>query len=130
MDYQLHVQPLTPLERLHVRDVLQDRWREQVRQITLLSLARYDRDDPDGSAPPDAPAQGMSLDAAIDRARARLEELEQAMRRLDDRTYGLCRRCDQPIGFPRLAETPEATVCDDCSREVAVLSRSGDVSVA
>jgi len=130
MDHQLHAQPLTPLERLQVRDVLQDRWREQIQQITLLSLARYERDDPGGSAPPETPAQGTSLDAAIDRARARLEEFEQAMRRLDGPSYGFCWRCGEPIGFPRLAETPEATACDGCSAAAAARSRSDDVSVA
>jgi RNA polymerase-binding transcription factor DksA len=130
MDHQLHAQPLTPLERLQVRDALQDRWREQVRQITLLSLARYERDDPDGSAPVATPTQGPSLDASIDRARARLEALEQALRRLDNRSYGACRRCGEPIAFLRLAETPDATVCGRCSREVAAPSGPDDLSVA
>jgi RNA polymerase-binding transcription factor DksA len=130
MDHQLHAQPLTPLERLQVRDTLQDRWREQVRQITLLSLARYDRKDPEGSAPLETLGRATSLDAAIDRARALLEELEHAMRRLDNRTYGSCRRCGELIGFPRLAQKPEASVCDDCSRQVSALGRSDDVSVA
>jgi RNA polymerase-binding transcription factor DksA len=130
MGLDVHPQQLTPLERLQLRDALQDRWREQVRQITLLSLARYDREESYASAPLATPAQGPSLDAAIDRARVRLDALEQAMRRLDNRSYGSCGRCGEPIGFPRLAETPEATVCDRCSREGAPLSRSDDVSVA
>lgn len=125
-----HSRQLTPLERLQLRDALQDRWREQVRQITLLSLARYDREDPDASAPLATPARGTSLDAALDRARARLAGLEQAMHRLDDRSYGACRRCGEPIGFARLAEAPEATVCDGCRRDVAAPSRTEDVSVA
>jgi len=130
MDHQHHGQPLTPLERLQVRDALQDRWREQVRQITLLSLARYERDDPNGSAPFATSGQGTSLDAAIDRARARLEVLEQAMCRLDVRSYGSCRRCREPIGFARLVETPESTLCERCTREVAALNHSNDVGVA
>jgi len=131
MDHQTHAQPLTPLERLQVRDALQDRWREQVRQITLLLLARYDRDElTAGSGRLAQPAHATSLDAGIDRARARLEGLEQAMRRLDNRNYGSCQRCGEPIGFPRLAEAPEATACDSCSQEAAALSRSDDVSVA
>ena len=123
---------VTPLQRLHLRDVLQDQWREQVRQITVLSLARYDRDDPDrASSPAVALTAASSLDRSITRARARLEGLEQAMRRLDDRSYGHCVRCGEPIGFTRLAQTPEETSCGPCARDGVVLSdRSTDASVA
>jgi len=130
MDHHLHAQPLTPLERLQIRDALQDRWRDQVRAITLLSLARYDRDDTGASAPLEAPGPGTTLDAALDRARARLESLEQAMRRLDNRSYGRCVRCGEPIAFPRLTQTPETTRCDPCSRQAVAASPSDDVSVA
>ena len=104
MGHDLRVQQLTPLERLQLRDALQDRWRDQVRQITLLSLARYDR-------------EGSSFDSSIDGARARLEDLEQAMHRLDNRSYGRCVRCGAPIAFTRLAKRPEETICDTCVPE-------------
>lgn len=128
----LRAQQLTPLQRLQVRDALQDRWREQVRQITVLTLARYDRDDADGSAIPSgvAPAS-RSLESSILRARARLEELEQAMRRLDDRSYGHCLGCGGSIGVARLARTPEETRCEGCGPDAAApADGSSDVSVA
>ena len=107
--------PLTPLERLQVRDALQDRWREQVRLITVLSLARYDGDNVDGVASlPGAAAEESALDGSIARARAQLEDLEQAMHRLDNRSYGYCQHCREPIGFARLAQIPETTSCEAC----------------
>jgi len=129
----LDVQPqqLTPLERLQLRDALQDRWREQVRQITLLSLARYDFEDAEQvSLAAGALTEESSLDWSIARARARLEDLEKAMRRLDDRSYGRCLRCGEPIGFTRLAQTPEESNCGNCPYGAAALpNRSDDVSV-
>lgn len=132
MGSDVRAQQVTPLQRLHLRDLLQDRWREQVRQITVLSLARYDRPDPDRASSPAIPlTEGSSLDRSINRARARLEDLEQAMRRLDDRSYGQCARCGQPIDFTRLAQTPEETTCGPCARDGVVRpDRSTDASVA
>ena len=132
MERDAHNQQLTPLERLQLRDALQDRWREKVRQITLLSLARYDREHAERIASrAGVPLEGASLERAILRERARLEELEQAMHRLDDRNYGHCRQCGESIGFTRLAQTPEATSCGRCHPdEFAASNRSTDVGVA
>jgi len=132
MGRHVRAQQLTPVERLQLRDALQDRWREQVRQITLLSLARHDREDAKGGGlPTDIPSEGSSLDSSIHRARARLEDIEQAMRRLDDRSYGHCLGCGEQIGFTRLFQTPEETSCERCPRDaVALPNGSNDVSVA
>lgn len=132
MTRDVRVGQLTPLQRLQLRDSLQDRWREQVRQITLLGLARHDHDDRgDVRSPIGASTDVRALDAAIHRARGRLENLEQAMRRLDDRSYGHCRGCGEQIGYTRLAQTPEETRCARCARDASV--RPGgraDVGVA
>lgn len=129
MGSDVRVQPLTPLERLQLRDALQDRWREQVRQITVLSVARYEREDVALST--GLASDGSSLARSINRARARLEDLEQAMRRLDDRSYGHCLGCGEPIGVARLTQTPEETSCESCARgDVALRDPSTDVGVA
>jgi len=132
MGRDVHRKQLTPLERLQLRDALQDRWSEQVRHITLLSLARYGREDADRVALAIGTlTEVSSLDRSIERARARLEELEQAMRRLDDRSYGQCLRCGEPIGFTRLVQTPEETRCGSCPQNAAALpNRADDVSLA
>jgi DnaK suppressor protein len=40
-----------------------------------------------------------------------LNDIEAALRRLDDGTYGDCDDCGQEIGFPRLNVQPTATRC-------------------
>jgi RNA polymerase-binding transcription factor DksA len=110
----VRTESLTPLERLQLRDALQDRWREQVRQITLLSLAWYDADGADPATSAAAPIDSSALEWAIRRARERLEGLEQAMRRLDEGNYGLCSDCRGPIGFGRLSLVPDEGFCDRC----------------
>jgi RNA polymerase-binding transcription factor DksA len=40
-----------------------------------------------------------------------LDEVEAALRRLDEGTYGLCEICGLPIGQERLQAMPTATCC-------------------
>jgi len=103
---------LTPLERLHLRDSLQDGWREVVTQITELSVALHttleDRDEAEPRIDIAAIASRLS------EARLHLVEIEQAMHRLDDRTYGRCSACLMPIALPTLVRRPESTCCQQC----------------
>ena len=112
MDVTLDPPALTALERIRLREALQDRRRSQVRLITLLSLHLGVAESEAGLAGhwPDATETGL----AIHRARLRLASIEQAMRRLDDSTYGWCRRCGSAIGVARLRHAPEESDCDDC----------------
>jgi len=43
-----------------------------------------------------------------------VEEIDDAMRRIDDKNYGYCERCFQPIPKPRLRALPYARLCVAC----------------
>jgi DnaK suppressor protein len=43
-----------------------------------------------------------------------VEEIDYALIRVDDRTYGYCERCFQPIPKPRLRALPYARLCVAC----------------
>jgi RNA polymerase-binding protein DksA len=45
-----------------------------------------------------------------------LAEIEGALRRIDDGTYGTCVACGRPIGEERLEAVPYATLCIDDKR--------------
>ena len=45
-----------------------------------------------------------------------LEQVERALARIDDGTYGTCERCGKPIGEDRLRARPSATLCIDDQR--------------
>src|SRR3954453_16768068 len=108
---------LTPLERLQLREALQDRWREQVRRITELSVDLHSAlDDADEDEPWIA---SVAVAFALSDARLRMVEIEQAMRRLDYRSYGRCFACLIPLPFTDLVEEPEARHCIDCRRSGA-----------
>jgi DnaK suppressor protein len=66
---------------------------------------------PDTGDAQDAPAREADRLSALslaDHERARLHELEEALRRLDDGSYGVCEDSDEPIPYPRLLAEPTA----------------------
>lgn len=49
-----------------------------------------------------------------DNARRRLEQIEGALARMDDGSYGVCRRCGAEIPLERLKAVPAADLCVVC----------------
>src|SRR5512146_2797701 len=49
---------------------------------------------------------------------AELSEVEAALVRLDDGSYGTCADCGEPIGWPRLNAQPTADRCIACQEKV------------
>lgn len=45
-----------------------------------------------------------------------LGEIDAALRRIEDETFGTCRSCGRPIAEERLEALPWATLCIDCRR--------------
>ena len=52
--------------------------------------------------------------AILDNERALLVEVQQALARIDNGTYGMCSNCGQPIPEKRLEAIPWATLCVTC----------------
>ncbi|MEU8212544.1 TraR/DksA C4-type zinc finger protein [Micromonospora sp. NPDC049044] len=71
-----------------------------------------DEHDPEGSTIAFERAQ---LSAVLDAARRRLAELDVALRRVDDGSYGVCERCGGPIPAERLTARPSARTCVACA---------------
>ena len=55
------------------------------------------------------------LSALSEREHRELEEIEAALARLGNSTYGLCLGCGRAIGRQRLLAIPEASLCLECS---------------
>jgi DnaK suppressor protein len=46
-----------------------------------------------------------------------LQQVDAALKRFDDGTYGLCIECNKPIDTARLKAIPYAELCMDCQRK-------------
>ncbi|MFI5836549.1 TraR/DksA family transcriptional regulator [Micromonospora sp. NPDC051300] len=71
-----------------------------------------DEHDPEGATIGFERAQ---LTALLAGARQRIADLDDALRRVDAATYGVCERCGRPIGDERLAARPFARFCMACA---------------
>lgn len=99
----------------HVRDALQ-----RERNLLLQGLAQED-----------SPVIGLGTADVADVATTRIEQftddrerqrrldrvaqIEAALLRLDDGTYGVCERCEGRIAGARMEALPTATTCVDCA---------------
>lgn len=46
--------------------------------------------------------------------RMRLQEVDESLDRIENRTYGICEECGEPIGLKRLEVRPVAKYCVPC----------------
>jgi DnaK suppressor protein len=55
-----------------------------------------------------------------------LREVEDALRRVDRGTYGICHECEEPISAKRLDAVPWAKYCVTCQEQVAARAARGE----
>lgn len=55
-------------------------------------------------------------DAALRTAQNKLQSIQNALENIDDKDFGNCKRCGQPIQMGRLVIMPESTRCIKCAR--------------
>jgi RNA polymerase-binding protein DksA len=71
-----------------------------------------DEHDPEGAT---IAFERSQLDALANQARGHLAEIDAAIARLEDGTYGMCEQCGQPISDARLRARPVARACITCA---------------
>jgi RNA polymerase-binding transcription factor DksA len=72
-----------------------------------------DEHDPEGTT---LAYERQHVAALADAAREDLAEIEAALARLADGSYGTCQACGRPISAARLAARPAARTCVGCAR--------------
>lgn len=75
-------------------------------------VATDDEHDPEGHT---IAFERQQVAGLLRDARVRLTELDAALQRIDEGTYGTCGRCGSPIGAERLRALPGAVHCIDCA---------------
>ncbi len=113
-------------------DLFLGRQRELLRRARLSSETQRDECEaelaslaevsgPDEVQFDDESGEGDSTGVARDRgrtvvelARATIEDVDRALAKIDDGTYGRCDHCGETIDRPRLEALPAARLCLDC----------------
>lgn len=61
---------------------------------------------------------GQRKSALLDRLEGQRNQVDQALQRLDDGTYGQCTNCGQEIAPGRLKAMPQASLCIECQERM------------
>jgi DnaK suppressor protein len=59
-----------------------------------------------------------------DRERVKIKQIDDAIERIDDGTYGVCESCGLEIAEPRLEAMPFTRLCRDCQQDQEREARS------
>lgn len=108
--------PLSPEDLARFRSLLEKQL-EGCRSLAAGSLPDPGESRANTDDTADVASENSELDLSINllsRAQVELDEIEQAMERIDQRSYGRCDDCGQPIPIARLEAIPTATSCVPC----------------
>ena len=59
----------------------------------------------------------------MNREREKIKDIDEALSRIDEGTYGVCAECDEEIPLPRLEALPFTELCVACKSELEELDR-------
>ncbi|MDN4163173.1 TraR/DksA family transcriptional regulator [Nocardioides abyssi] len=79
------------------------------------------RDSGDGAGQDQADIGSTSFErdhelTVLNNEREKVAQIDRALGRIDDGTYGVCESCGEPIGKMRLMAFPRATLCMPCKQ--------------
>lgn len=125
-DARLPKSPLSRKQLNHFKELLLKRREQLTADMRQMSDEAFDRNREathDRSAVPlhmadvgtDNYEQEFTL-GLIDNERSLLREIEDALERIEDGTYGVCLRTHRPIGLARLEAKPWARYCIEYAR--------------
>ena len=61
-----------------------------------------------------ATAERTETMGIVDNLKRQLDEVDRALAKIEDGTYGACSKCGNDIGAARLEFRPESVLCVDC----------------
>jgi DnaK suppressor protein len=85
---------------------------------TLMEESNFDTDDlPDEIDLASSEYAQSMVFRLRDREKFLLKKIEKALSRIEDGTFGVCERCEEPIAAKRLEARPVTTLCIRCKEE-------------
>jgi RNA polymerase-binding protein DksA len=78
-------------------------------------LSHYDEHQADAATETFEREKDLAIE---DNLKLMLEQVSDALHKIDDGTYGLCDRCHKPIAPGRLEALPYATLCIECAERI------------
>jgi len=91
---------------------------EQLDSFGQALLALDESRPPEFSEEAQEEAAANSLKALDMQERKELKDIDAALLKMDDDTYGICERCESEIGLPRLHALPMVRLCINCQKRL------------
>jgi RNA polymerase-binding protein DksA len=88
---------------------------EESQSDEVGELSHYDEHTADSATETFQRERDMAIG---DNLKLMLEQVTDALHKIDNGTYGLCDRCHQPIATGRLEALPYATLCIECAERM------------
>lgn len=103
------------------RELLLDEHRRVSEAIGYLQQENASSQADEAPETGDADTATVTVDREVDytlegHSERVLQEIEAALQRIEEGTYGLCQNCGKPIAEERLEAMPYATLCIECKR--------------
>jgi RNA polymerase-binding protein DksA len=112
--------------KAELKEVLADLKEQRAHSVAVLDAQEAEltglmRDSGDGAGQDQADMGATSFErdhelTVLNSERDKLAQIERALQRIDDGTYGVCESCGNPIGKLRLMAFPRATLCMTCKQ--------------
>lgn len=105
----------------HFRTILQNQLRGLTEQVSDDRAAAIESADGDAKDVVDKSQQDVNQELALqlgERASKMITEINQALQRIDDGTYGKCERCGKDIDERRLEAVPTASYDAACQEAI------------
>lgn len=102
---------------LDLRDHLRTDMDDRIREVPEIMKAPGEVSDlPTHGA--DHDVEGLAEEVAVGQTQeAMLQDVEEALDRIDDGTYGKCQQCGKTISQQRLNAIPYTPYCIECARQ-------------
>ena len=85
---------------------------------TLMEESNFDTDDlPDEIDLASSEYAQSMVFRLRDREKFLLKKIDKALQRIEEGTFGICERCEEPINAKRLEGRPVTTLCIRCKEE-------------
>jgi DnaK suppressor protein len=100
----------------HFREIL-NHWKSQLLEEFDQTKQHMQTDTANRPDPVDRASQEIDFSLELrtrDRERKLLKKIDEALRRIEEHSYGYCDDCGSEIGVRRLEARPTATLCIDC----------------
>ena len=89
--------------------------RAQLAELGFLDGGAGLEYDPNFADSSQVTAERGEAEALANKLKTTLEDVEHALAKWDEGTYGVCESCGQPIASGRLEAMPTARLCIDCA---------------